>query len=108
MGQYITNLGQELKPVSGGFTAVTVSTSVVTPSSSITPAASATHVQIQNLTSGIRERSDGTNPGATSGFLYAAGGAPRIVTVQEFARLKWIRDTGAGSDAVVNVQTLAP
>lgn len=113
MAIFIVNLPHELKPIAGTHQAVTISTTAVLASALIAAMtgaalnAACTHVRLQNLTVAIREKGDGTSPTATTGYYYAAAGAPRIVSAAEFAKLRWIRDTGAGSDATLVIEQLS-
>lgn len=103
----VNNLRHSLTPIAGTFQAITVNTSVVTAAASTTLNAACTHVELQNITSSIRERGDGTDPTASSGFIFLANAEPRLVSAEEYAKLRWIRDTGASSAAVLNVVQLS-
>lgn len=102
----VNNLRHNLKPIAGTFQALTIGASAVL-ATTVTINTACTHVELQGLTSSIRERSDGSSPTATSGFIHLANAAPRVVAVEEFVKLRWIRDTGAGSDATLNIVQLS-
>ena len=83
---------------------LTVATAVVAPAAL---AATATHALVSVKVAGVHVTFDGTDPAdGGAGMRLSAGLEPMVWSRELLGQAKWIR--GAGSNAVVTIQGVAP
>ena len=86
-----------------GFENMTVTDAVKQVQAFTVPAGVLTSVALQAQTQNVRYTMDGsTNPTVSVGMLLLTGQPPESFTVEDFQKIRFIRDGGANADLVVH------